>query len=134
MVTEAARRRKRVYLASLIDKIFDADPRIRSVSIYQDRYIIAGGMRSDRESFDSEEEAHDIDLQLAKIGEITHSWQKWFGTMDVLAVKYQKVNLLFQPLSEGRFLVLSTDIELNPFVLMEKLKKEDYGHLAELIP
>jgi hypothetical protein len=134
MVTEAARRRRRLYLSSLIDKVFATDSKIRSVSIYQDRYMLAGGMRSDRESFDSEEEAHDIDLQLAKIGEITRSWQRWFGAMDVLIVKYKKVNLIFQPLSEGRFLVLSTDVELNPVVLMEKLKKEDYGNLAELIP
>lgn len=134
MVTEAARRRKRLYLSSLIDKIFEADTRIRSVSIYQDSYILAGGMRNDTESFDPEEEAYDIDLQLAKIGEITRSWQKWFGVLDVLALRYKKVNLIFKPLGEGRFLVLSADVELNPFSLMERLKEEDYGQLAEMIP
>lgn len=134
MVTEASRRRQRLYLTSLIDKIFEADPGIRFVAIYQDQYMLAGGMKKGQSSFEPEEEAHDIDLQLAKIGEITRSWQKWFGGLDAIALKYEKINLMFQPLSDGRFLVLSTETEISPFEVLEKLRHQKYGQLAEMIP
>jgi hypothetical protein len=134
LVTVASRRKQRQYLTSLIDKIFAVDPRIRFVAIYQDQYVLAGGMRKGLTSLDPELESQDIDLQLAKIGEITRSWQRWFGTLDALALRYEKLNLVFQPLREGRFLVLSAEVELNPFELLGKLRNQEYGNLAEIIP
>lgn len=134
LVTVASRRKQRLYLNGLIDKIFAVDPRIRFVAIYQDQYVLAGGMRNGLTSFDPEVEAQDIDLQLAKIGEITRSWQRWFGTLDALALRYEKLNLVFQPLKEGRFLVLSAEVELNPFEMLGKLRNQEYGNLAEMIP
>jgi hypothetical protein len=134
MVTEASRRKKRLYLAGLIDKIFAVDPGIRFVAIYQDQYMLAGGMRKDRMTYDPEEEANDIDLHLAKIGEIARSWQRWFGTLNALVLSYERLNLVFQPLKEGRFLVLSTEAGLNSFELLEKLGTQDYRRLAEMIP
>lgn len=134
LVTVASRRKQRQYLTGLIDKIFRVDPRIRFVAIYQDQYVLAGGMRKGLASFDPEIESQDIDLQLAKIGEITRSWQRWFGTLDALALRYEKLILVFQPLKEGRFLVLSAQAELNPFELLGKLRNQEYGNLAEIIP
>lgn len=134
MVTEASRRRQRVYLRGLIDKIFGADSGIRFVAIYQDQYMLAGGMRPGQSSFEPEETAHDIDLQLSKIGEITRSWQKWFGSLDAIALKYEKLNLMFQPLKEGRFLVVSTESMVSPFEVLAKLRNQNYGRLAEIIP
>lgn len=134
MVTAASRRKRRAYITSLIDKIFEVDPGVRFVAIYQDQHMLAGGMKGGRSSYDPEEEAYDIDLQLAKIGEMTRSWQRWFGSMRALVVGYEKLNLVFQPLSEGRFLVLSTEVGVDAFELLDRLDKEDYRRLAEIIP
>ncbi len=134
MVTAASRRKRRAYITSLIDSIFGVDPGIRFVAIYQEQHMLAGGMRGGRSSYEPEEEAYDIDLQLAKIGEMTRSWQKWFGAMNALIVGYEKLNLVFQPLEEGRFLVLSTEVGVNCFDLLERLAKQDYRRLAEVIP
>lgn len=134
MVTAASRRKRRAHITSLIERIFSVDTGIRFVAIYQEQHMLAGGMRDGRSSLDPEEEAYDIDLQLSKIGEITRSWQKWFGNMNALVVVYEKLNLIFQPLSDGRFLVLSTEATLNAFELLERLAKQDYKHLADMIP
>jgi hypothetical protein len=134
MVSVASRRKRKAYISSLIDRIFEADSGVRFVAIYQEQHMLAGGMRGGRSSYDPEEEAYDIDLQLAKIGEMTRSWQKWFGNMNALVVSYEKLNLVFQPLSEGRFLVLSTEVGLNSFELLEKLAQQDYKRLADMIP
>lgn len=95
MVTAASRRKRRAHITSLIDRIFGADPGIRFVAIFQEQHMLAGGMRRCRPSLDPEEEAYGIDLQLAKIGEITRSWQRWFGGMNALVVGYEKLNLVF---------------------------------------
>ncbi len=135
MAPESKGRLQRKSLIKLIDEIFAADVRIRFVALYQDQYILAGGMRKGSSSIEPEEEAQDIDLQLAKIGEITRSWQKWFGSLDAIALRYERLNLLFKPLKEGRFLVLSTEPGLNPLDALEKLRKDqNYGLLAERIP
>jgi len=132
---EIGRRAQRRTLLRLIDRVFEVDPGIRFVALYQDQYIIAGGMRKGRSSLDPEEEAHDIDLQLARIGEITHSWQKWFGSLDTLAMRYEKLSLAYVPLKEGRFLVISADTGLNPFNLLEKMKGQlDFDQLSDSIP
>jgi len=134
MVTAASRRKRRAYITSLIDRIYSASPGIRFVAIYQGQHMLAGGMRRGLSSIDPEEEAYDIDLQLAKIGEITRSWQRWFGNMNAFVVGYEKLNLVFQPLGEGRYLVLSTEAGLNSFELLETLAKQDYKRLADMIP
>ena len=122
-------------LAKLIDEVFGLDAGIRSVAVYQDQYMLAGGMRQGRSSFDPEEEALDIDLQLARIGEIATEWQKWFGTLDGLALRYDRLNLAFTPLAESRFIVISTDPDVNPFAVLEKMKAAGgYRQLAERIP
>jgi len=132
---EIGKRARRRTLLKLIDRIFDADPGIRFVALYQDQYMLAGGMKEGRSSIDPEEEARDVDLQLAKIGEVIHSWQRWFGTLGAFAIKFDKLNLVFIPLKEGRFIVLSTEAHLNPFTVLEKLRWDmDYDQIADAIP
>jgi hypothetical protein len=96
-------------LSKVIEGIFTHDKRIRFVAIYQDQYQVAGGMRPGARSHDPEEEAREIDLQLAKVGEIARSWQRWFGNLVAFTIKYEKITLGFRPLAAGRFLVVSSE-------------------------
>lgn len=87
------------------------------------------------ESYDPDDDAPDVDLQLAKIGEIAGTWQRWFGKLSTFVLRYQKINLAFQPLREGRFLVLSTEADFDPSVALERLQKNpNYELLMEGIP
>ncbi len=92
-------------------------------------------MRPALESYDPDDDAHDVDLQLAKIGEIARTWQRWFGKLSTFVLKYQKINLAFEPLLEGRFLVLSTETDFDPSVALKRLQNSpDYELLKEGIP
>ncbi len=97
--------------------------------------MLAGGMKEGRQSLEPEEEALDIDLSMAKIGGIATEWQKWFGGLEGFALRYHKINLAFVPLGEDRFLVFSTDPDLDPFEVVAKLRaNKDYRQLVEGIP
>ncbi len=127
-----ARRRA---LGRQIDKVFELDSRIRFVAVYQDQYMLAGGMRSGVQSFEPEEQAMDVDLRLAKVGEIANAWQKWFGNLDGIVLNYARLTLAFTPLGQNRFLVLSSDPGLNLFDVVENLRQDrTWEVLAEGIP
>jgi hypothetical protein len=129
------RKLQRKSLTKLIDELFGIDPRIRFIAIYHGRYIIAGGMRPNLESHDPDDEARDIDLQLEKIGETIRTWQRWFGKLYTLTLRYERVNLVFQPLEGERFLVMSTESELDPSSVMMKVEAHSsYRTLTEEIP
>lgn len=135
MAPQAERRLQRRWLEKAIDQIFELDEGIRFVAIYHEQYMLAGGMRKGTTSYDPEDEAHDIDVQLSKIGEIARSWQRWFGSLRALVLSYERINLVFQPLGEGRFLVLSTEPSTDSVSLTEKLRKNrDITSLVEKIP
>jgi len=122
-------------LKKLIEKAFGVDERVRFVALYQDQYILAGGMRPNLASYDPEDESRSVDLQLAKIGEIVRTWQRWFGKLSRFTLKYEKINLVFQPLGEGRFLVLSGDSDFDPSIVLQRLRDDqDYKLLMEGIP
>jgi len=122
-------------LSSLIDEVFALHRGIRFVAIYQDQYIVAGGMRKGKHSLDPDEEAREIDLQLSRMGEIARTWQKWFGNLGTITLRYEKVNLCFQPISEDRFLVFSTDPGVNLTRVTERLVgRRGLARLAEVIP
>ena len=129
------RKFQRRWLERAIDKVFEVDDGIRFVAVYQEQYMLAGGMRKGTASYDPEDEAHEIDMQLSRIGEIARSWQRWFGTLRALILSYERLNLVFQPLGEGRFLVLSTEPSTDPVSLMEKLRShQDLSSLVQKIP
>ncbi len=111
--------------------IFKHDKRIRFVSIYQDQNLLAGGMRPGVESFDPEGDAREIDLQLAKVGEITRAWQPWFGRLVRFTVKYEKITLGFHPLGSGRFLVISGEPEANLSSLERVIAAQGYNALEK---
>ena len=135
MSRETQHRAKKWVLAKLVDRVFEADQKVRFVGVYQEQYMLAGGMRHGRRSADPEEEAVEIDLKLAKMGGTATAWQKWFGDLRGFAIRYDKVSLAFIPLGGDRFLVLSTDADLDPFTVVEKLRKdEEFGQLAEAVP
>lgn len=121
-------------LEKVIEGIFDMDPGIRMVAVYQGQYIIAGGMRKGVESYDPDD-AYGIDMQLSKMGEIAQGWEKWFGQLEALTLKYEKLNLTFHPLAKGRFLVMSSEPEVNSFTTMKKIRsRPDFKKLAQSIP
>ncbi len=129
------RKLQRKSLKKLIDELFGIDPRIRFIAIYHGRYIIAGGMRPNLNSHDPDDEARDIDLQLEKIGEILRRWQRWFGKLYTFTLRYERVNLVFQPLGGERFLVMSTEPQLDPSGVMMKVEAHSsYRTLTEEIP
>ena len=129
------RKLQRKSLKKLIDELFGIDPRIRFIAVYHGQYIIAGGMRPDIESHDPDDEARDIDLQLEKIGEILRTWQRWFGKLYAFTLRYERVNLVFQPLGGERFLVMSTEPQLDPSGVMMKVEAHSsYRTLTEQIP
>ena len=129
------RKLQRKSLKKLIDELFAIDPRIRFIAVYHGQYIIAGGMRPDLESHDPDDEARDIDLQLEKIGEMLRTWQRWFGKLYTFTLRYERVNLVFQPLGGERFLVMSTEPQLDPSGLMVKIEAHSsYMTLTEEIP
>jgi len=131
----ADRKLQRKSLKKIIDEFFGIDPRIRFIAIYHGQYIIAGGMRPNLESHDPDDEARDIDLQLEKIGEILRRWQRWFGKLHAFTLRYERVNLIFQPLEGERFLVMSTEPELDPSsVIMKVEAHSSYRTLTEEIP
>jgi hypothetical protein len=135
MVSQASGRTQRRLLAKTLEDIFELDRGTRFVAFYQDQYMLAGGMRKGTQSLDPDDEAHDIDLKLAKTGEIARSWQRWFGDLEAMVLKYERLNLLFVPLSEGRFLVLSTTPATDPVSLADALRRRiDLGSLVCKIP
>jgi len=126
---------KRWVLATLVDRVFEVDRRVRFVGVYREHNMLAGGMRKGRRSADPEEEAVEIDIKMAKMGETTAAWQKWFGKLQGYSLRYEKISLAFVPLGEDRFLVISTDSDLDPLDVVEKLRQdEDFGQLAEAVP
>jgi len=135
-VPQSSKRRvQRRSLEKLIQEVFNLDDRIRFIAVYQDQYLLAGGMRESLESYDPADDAHDVDLQLAKIGEIARAWQRWFGKLSTFVLRYEKINLAFQPLREGRFLVLSSEPAFDPLDALERLRRNpDYELLLEGIP
>lgn len=121
-------------LEKVIEGIFDLDPRIRMVAVYQGQYILAGGMREGVQSYDPDD-AYAIDMQLSKMGEIAQGWQQWFGQLDALTLKYEKLNLTFHQVAGGRFLVMSTEPNVDPFSTMEKIRaRPDFKKLGQSIP
>jgi len=119
-------------LKKLIDDLFDVDPRIRFIAVYHGRHIIAGGMKSNLDSYDPDDEARDIDLQLEKIGETVRGWQRWFGRLSNLTLRYEKINLVFHPLQQGLFLVLSSEADFDPESVLAKLRAHpSYSTLIE---
>lgn len=135
MVSQAIDRSTlRKSLEKVIEGIFAADPGIRMVAVYQGQYMLAGGMRKEVESYDPDD-AYDIDMQLSKMGEIAQGWQAWFGNLEALTLKYEKLNLTFHPLAEGRFLVMSSEPKVDPFSVMKKIRsRPDFKKLAQSIP
>jgi len=129
------RKLQRKSLKNLIDELFSIDSRIRFIAVYHGQYIIAGGMRPSLKSHDPEDEARDIDLQLEKIGEILRTWQRWFGRLYTFTLRYERVNLVFQPLGGERFLVMSTESQLDPSGILMKVEAHpSYRTLTEEIP
>jgi hypothetical protein len=114
---------QRAFLKSLVDSIFKQDPRIRFVAVYEGQYTIAGEMRPGVPSYDPEGVAREIDMQLAKMGSIAKSWEQWFGRLDAIALRYSKVNLIFKPLGDGKFLVVSTEPDYDPLSLLPVLPR-----------
>jgi hypothetical protein len=131
---DSTKKTDRDRLNRVILGIFDQDERIRSVAIYQDQYQLAGGMRPGARSHDPEEEAREIDLQLAKVGEIARSWQRWFGTLVAFTIKYERVTLAFHPLGAGRFLVISSEPDFDTASLSGFMSQRGYRALKEDIP
>lgn len=135
MKPELQARAKRWVLATLVDRVFEVDTRIRFVGVYQHHNMLAGGMRKGRKSVDPEEEAVEIDTKLAKMGETAAAWQNWFGNLQGYSIRYENVSLAFVPLGKDRFLLISTEPDLDPFEVVEKLRRdEDFGQLAEAVP
>ncbi len=130
----SAKKSERERLNSVIEGIFNHDQRIRFVAIYQDQYQLAGGMRPGARSHDPEEEAREIDLQLAKVGEIARSWQRWFGNLVAFTIRYEKITLAFHPIRAGRFLVISSEPDFDPASLGGLITQQVYRALNEDIP
>ena len=104
------------------------------VAVYQGQHMLAGGMRKGVVSYDPDE-AYDIDMQLSMMGDIARRWQEWFGTLEGLTLKYKKLTLTFQPLDDGRFLVLSSEPKVDPIATMNKIRsRPDFDRLTRLIP
>ncbi len=127
----ASKNGDREHLNRLIQGIFKHDKRIRFVSIYQDQNLLAGGMRPGVRSYDPEADAREIDLQLAKVGEITRAWQPWFGRLVRFTVNYEKITLAFHPLGSGRFLVISGEPEVNLSSLERVIAAQGYNALEK---
>jgi len=105
---------QRTYLLKLLDAVFGIDARIRSASIYEDQYLIGGGMRPGVASFEPDEVAKQIDLEFATIAKLAAGWERWFGRMGAVYVTYDKVNLYFFRLGGKRFMVVSAEPSLAP--------------------
>ena len=129
MPQASVRKQRGKSLKKLIDDLFGLDPRIRFIAIYQGQYIIAGGMKPNLDSYDPVDEARDIDLQLEKIGEMVRKWQRWFGRLSSVTLMYEKINLIFQPLQEELFLVLSSEVDFDPEDALARLRAHP-GYLA----
>jgi len=135
MTARSQSQARRRALEKQIEDIFQLDGRIRFVAVYQDQYMLAGGMRKGVQSFEPEEQAMDIDLRLAKVGEIATGWQKWFGSLEGIVLKYAKLSLAFMPLRQNRFLVLSSDPAIDLFDVAERLRNDpSWEVMAEGIP
>jgi hypothetical protein len=121
-------------LEQAIEGIFDIDPGIRKFAVYQGQHVLAGVMRKGVESYDPED-AYNIDMQLCKMGEITQGWEKWFGQLEALTLKYEKLNLTFHPLSRSRFLIMSSEPAVDSVTTMEKIRsRPDFKNLDQSIP
>ncbi len=135
MDRQAAKRgTERKSVRRFIDAIFEVDGGIRFAAVYQGQYLLAGGMRKGVDPYDPDD-SYDVDMQLARIGEITRAWQKWFGHLDSISLRYEKVSLLFHLLGEGRYLVMSAEPEVDLVVALSEIRRRpDFRVLAEAIP
>lgn len=130
----SARSRETQRLNKLMEDIFNRERRIRFVAVYQDQYLLAGGMRPGSRSHDPVEEAHEVDMQLSKMGEIARSWQRWFGQLESFVLRYERITLAFHPLGEGRFLVLSCEPDFDASSIASIVTPQGYRILQEDIP
>jgi hypothetical protein len=105
---------QRAYLLRLLDAVFAIDSRIRSASIYEDQYLIGGGMRPGVTSYEPDEVAKQIDLEFSTIARTAAGWERWFGKMGAVYISYEKVNLYFFRLGGRRFMVVSAEPSLPP--------------------
>lgn len=108
--------------ASLVERIFNEDKRIRFVAIYGGQDLLSGGMRKELSSYDPEEVARDVDLELARIAKSAKTSEQWFGKLNGIVMSYEKINLgLFSFEDMNKFLVVSSDPDYNPMSLLPKL-------------
>lgn len=121
--------------SEVLDAMFDLDPAIRFVAVYHEQYLLAGGMRNGTLSFDPDEDARKIDLQLSKMGEIAESWQHWFGHLDVVVLRYQKLHLVLLPLKVNRFFIFSASVKADPYEIARKIRESrSFQELSRSIP
>jgi hypothetical protein len=91
-------------------------------------------MRKGVDAYDPDD-SYDVDMKLAKMGEIARVWQRWSGHLDTIILRYERVSLLFYPLGRGRSLVMSTEPRMDAGgILSQLLSQSDFRVLAETIP
>ncbi len=134
MPRSKSRMSERRSIKRVIDGFFELNKGIRFVAIYQDQYLLAGGMRRGVGAYDPDD-SYDVDMQLAKIGAITRAWQRWFGDLQSITLRYERLSLVFQPLGGGRFLVMSAEPEVDIMGILSDLSaRPDFKTLSEAIP
>lgn len=90
-------------------------------------------MRKGVEAYDPED-SYDVDMQLAKMGEIARVCQRWFGRLDTIDLRYERVNLLFHPLGSWRFLVMSAEPQVDAEgILPRMISQSGFETLAEMV-
>ncbi len=108
--------------ANLVKKVFSEDKRIRFVAIYAGRDLISGGMREGIPSYDPEEQAKELDLELSKIAKSTSNSERWFGKLNGILIAYEKLNLALFPLEDmDKFVVVSSEPDVNLLSVLAKL-------------
>ncbi|MDG6908434.1 MAG: hypothetical protein JRN20_21900 [Nitrososphaerota archaeon] len=108
--------------ASLVERIFNEDKRIRFVAVYGGRDLLAGGMKPGLPSYDPEEVAREVDLEFARIAKSAQSSERWFGELNAIVMSYKNINLgLFRFEDMNKFLVVSSEPDYNPLSLLQKL-------------
>lgn len=77
--------------------------------------MIEGGMREGVHSYDPEAVSKEIDIEIAIIGNVAKRWEAWFGNLEYVALKFDKLNMIFVPLKTRKmFLVVSTEPSVGP--------------------
>jgi len=108
--------------AALVESIFNEDKRIRFVAVYGGRDLLAGGMKPGLPSYDPEEVAREVDLELARIAKSAESSERWFGKLNGVVMSYKNINLgLFRFEDMTKFLVVSSEPDYNLLSLVAKL-------------